>query len=72
MSIPHPVAPTLDSLKLALGRLERATTRVELALRKGAAAPADGMTSAKRKNLENGLESAIDRIDAILKDAQHG
>lgn len=71
-SVP-PIAPSLESLKLALGRLERATSRVEVAVRNGAkpAAP-DAMTSQTLKALESGLESAIGRVDALLKDKPNG
>jgi hypothetical protein len=70
---PNTIAPSLESLKLALGRLERATSRVEIATRKGAAASSDdAMTSGTLKALETGLESAIGRIDSLLKDTSNG
>lgn len=72
MTSPDELEPTLESLKLALGRMERATSRVEVALRKGGSGLTDGMTSSERKTLESGLQSAIHRIDALLKDDKHG
>ncbi len=71
--IPNTIAPSLESLKLALGRLERATSRVEIATRNGKATRStDAMTSDSLKALESGLESAIGRIDHLLKDTPHG
>ena len=67
------VAPSLESLKLALGRLERAASRVELQIRKGKDnSTVDAMTSQKIKALETGLQSAIGRIDVLLKDLPDG
>ena len=72
MDTPHTITPSLESLKLALGRLERATSRVEIAIRKGVHSSGnDAKTSDTLKALESGLESAIGRIDGLLKDAPH-
>jgi hypothetical protein len=72
MEIADTIAPSLESMKLALGRLERATSRVEIATRKGAMSSGDdAMTSAAMKTLENRLKTAIGSIDDLLKDAPH-
>ncbi len=68
----------LDSLKLSLGRLERAATRVEKAVRLNAhtaspygAAPHDAMTPDWRGSAQQRLHSAIESIDLLLKDGQN-
>lgn len=72
MRMAEDISPSLETLKLALGRLERATTRAEMALRTSDKFKSGGMTSEARQQLETHLESAIDRIDAILKEVPNG
>ena len=72
MTAPDGLSSNLESLKLALGRMERATTRVELALRRDAVRGGATMTSTTREVMETKLESAIERIDALLKETPHG